>query len=206
MPKLTPFCIIVLLPVGVMNYSFAQDQPKGPERWEETIQKLEQADQANPVTSTPILFVGSCLLLYGRILPSIFPGKNILNRGFGGSNFEDLLYYADRVIYPYKPSKVFVYEGDNDIAQGESPEKTLQRAKKLRKKIARALGDTPVVFIAAKPSLARWEMKEDYLAFNSKLKAYAKKTRPYRYADVWPRLLEKMAGWSVISFKTIVCT
>lgn len=185
MTKLKPYCSIIFLLAGIINYTFAQDQPQGPERWEETIQKFEQADQANPVTANPILFVGSSSIAIWQDIAEYFPEKNILNRGFGGSNFEDLLYYADRVIYPYKPAKVFVYEGDNDLAQGISPKKTFKRARKLRKKIARALGDTPVVFIAAKPSVARWEMKEDFLAYNSKLKAYAEKTDHTEYADVW---------------------
>ena len=185
MTKLAPIYLVLFFFILATGRTVAQDQPEGPERWEETIQKFEQADQANPVTTNPILFVGSSSIAIWQDIAEYFPGKNILNRGFGGSNFEDLLYYADRVIYPYKPSKVFVYEGDNDIAQGESPKKTLQRAKELRKKIAQALGDTPVVFIAAKPSVARWEMKEDFLAFNRKLKAYAEKTDHTEYADVW---------------------
>ncbi len=184
MTKLNTILIIVLIP-GIMNKISAQDQPQGPERWEETIQKLEQKDKTNPASPNPILFVGSSSIAIWQDMADYFPGKNILNRGFGGSNFEDLLYYADRVIYPYKPAKVFVYEGDNDIAQGDSPGKVVRRAKKLRGKIKKELGDTPVVFIAVKPSVARWEMKEDFLKVNEKLEKYAERKDNTEFADVW---------------------
>ena len=34
----------------------------------------------------------------------------------------DLLYYSDSVIIKYKPVRVFIYEGDNDIAAGKKAE------------------------------------------------------------------------------------
>ncbi len=135
MTKLTHIRIAFFLLIVTTSPTVAQDQPEGPERWEETIQKFERADQATPVTANPILFVGSSSIAIWQDVADYFPEKNILNRGFGGSNFEDLLYYADRVIYPYKPSKVFIYEGDNDIAQGESPQKTFRRLRNCARRL-----------------------------------------------------------------------
>jgi hypothetical protein len=33
----------------------------------------------------------------------------VLNRGLGGSQMSDLLYYFDRVVAPYRPALVVIY-------------------------------------------------------------------------------------------------
>jgi lysophospholipase L1-like esterase len=121
----------------------------------------------------------------------LFPEYKVLNRGFGGSQFSDLLYYVNRVVTPYKPAKIFIYEGDNDIFLGENPKNILKEAKKVRKIIAKKLPGVPVVFISAKPSVARWKLKEQYESFNRGLKKYAKRAKLTGYADVWSPMLDQ---------------
>lgn len=170
--------------------AFSQEQ--GPERWESTIQKFEDQDEATPPQKGAVLFVGSSSIALWKDLPSYFPDHQVLNRGFGGSQFSDLIYYADRVIYPYQPSKIFVYEGDNDVSAGDTPKSILKEAKKLRKMIAKNLGkEVPVVFISPKPSVARWNLKADYEATNALLKKYADKTKNTEFADVWQPALDE---------------
>ena len=100
-------------------------------RYEKDIKKFEDADQANPPAKNGVLFVGSSSIRLWN-LKKFFPELNALNRGFGGSMFSDLNFYRDRVILPYAPKTVVLYEGDNDIAHGETPEKNIQRIQKLR--------------------------------------------------------------------------
>jgi lysophospholipase L1-like esterase len=170
----------------LFSFQLSAQQAEDPARWEETIQRFEAADGENPVAPGGVLFVGSSSIVMWNTLVEDLPGHATLNRGFGGSNFHDLIYYADRVIYPYKPGLVFVYEGDNDLAQGDSPKQVLKSAKKLRKMIAKALGkEVPVVFISPKPSLARWELKPEYESTNALLKRYAEKRKHTYFADVW---------------------
>lgn len=168
----------------------AQESP-GPERWEETILEFEKQDREDPPKAGANLFTGSSSIVMYKELARHFPDHQILNRGFGGSEFSDLLFYAGRVIYPYKPSRIFIYEGDNDVAAGEDPKKIIKEAKKLRKEIAKALPGIPVVFISAKPSLARWELKAQYEEVNKGLKRIADKTAHTLYADVWAAMLDE---------------
>lgn len=185
--------LILFLTTCVLTFSLqAQQAQQGPERWEETIQKMEQKDKDMPPRTGSILFVGSSSIAKWQDVGDYFPEYQVLNRGFGGSQFSDLIYYAHRVIYPYKPSKVFVYEGDNDIAAGDSPESILKEAKKLRKMIAKNLGkEVTVIFISPKPSVARWDIKEKYLVTNALLKKYAAKTAHTEFADVWTPALDE---------------
>jgi lysophospholipase L1-like esterase len=177
--------IILVLPILVT----AQEDPT---RFEEEIKAFEKMDAKHGLPDGVNLFVGSSSIRMWDDLASTFPGFFVLNRGFGGSQFSDLIYYADRLIYSYKPVKVFIYEGDNDIAAGEEPKEILKEAKELRKMIADNLGeDVPVFFISPKPSVARWNLKEKYEELNQLLKKYASKEDKTEFIDVWSPALDE---------------
>lgn len=183
--------MLIVLPMTLVGIVWAVAQEAGPQRWEETIRKFEQHDQESAPEPGAILFVGSSSIAMWKDIADYFPKHRVLNRGFGGSNFTDLIYYADRVIFPYKPSMIFVYEGDNDIAQGDAAEKILENAKKLRVMIRNAAGNTPVIFISPKPSIARWNLKAAYEAANTQLRNYAESEPETEFADVWTASLGK---------------
>lgn len=176
---------LMLLFITMLSFMCAVAQEDGPERWEKTIREFEEQDRNNLPEPGMVLFTGSSSIAMWKDLADYFPRHRVLNRGFGGSNFTDLIYYAGRVILPYKPSMIFVYEGDNDIAQGDTPEKIVNNARKLRGMIRQALGDVPVVFISPKPSIRRWNLKSEYEAVNSALKKYAEAEPNTEFADVW---------------------
>lgn len=161
-----------------------------PNKWEQSILQFEKKDAAENPKEGAILFVGSSSIAKWTDIQSYFPNYRVINRGFGGSEFSDLLHYANRVILPYKPSKIFIYEGDNDVASGKSPGLIFSQAVRLREIIRRALPAVPVVFISVKPSIARWHMKDDFLTVNQKLKRYARKKSLTMYADVWTPMLD----------------
>jgi lysophospholipase L1-like esterase len=159
-------------------------------KWEGMIQKFEKWDKETPPPQGINLFVGSSSITMWPVA-DYFPGYKVLNRGFGGSQFSDLLFYIDRVVIPYKPAKIFIYEGDNDIATGENVKAILKESKKVRKIIAKKLPGVPVVFISVKPSIARWKFKDRYETLNAGLKKYAKRARHTEYADVWSPMLDR---------------
>jgi lysophospholipase L1-like esterase len=162
-----------------------------PRRFETEVTNLVAGDTTVKKKNL-ILFTGSSSVrLWRPDIASSFPGKNVLNRGFGGSHMSDLIYYFDKLILPYHPKQIFIYEGDNDLASGKTPEEVMRQADSLlhliRKKVSRRVN---VVFIAAKPSLARWNLRETYTTFNGMLKAWAEKNKHVTYADVWTPMLD----------------
>ncbi len=138
-----------------------------------------------------VLFTGSSSIRMWKDLKSYFPEHNVLNRGFGGSQMTDLLYFFDKLITPYNPKMIFIYEGDNDLASKKSPDEIVATADSIltmiRSKVSKKV---KVAFIAAKPSLARWEMKDKYIEFNSKLKAWAATKKNVLFVDVWTPMLD----------------
>jgi lysophospholipase L1-like esterase len=55
---------------------------------------------------------------------------------------------------------VVLYAGDNDLAAGKSPEQVLADYRQFVAKVHAALPKTRIVYIAVKPSLARWKLIE----------------------------------------------
>ncbi|HTE30951.1 MAG TPA: GDSL-type esterase/lipase family protein [Chryseolinea sp.] len=137
-----------------------------------------------------VLFTGSSTIKMWTDINSYFPAYNVVNRGFGGSQMTDLLYYADELILLLKPSKIFIYEGDNDLAAGRTQDQILGSADSLLNKIRTKLpSGTQVYFISAKPSVARWGLKDKYIAFNNALKGWSGK-KGVTYIDVWNPALD----------------
>lgn len=138
-----------------------------------------------------ILFTGSSSIRMWSELKNDFPKHNVLNRGFGGSELTDLLYYAKPLILNYKPSRVFIYEGDNDINAGKSPEEILANADKLLTLLRAQLSpNVKIIFISAKPSVVRWHLKARYEEFNRQLKLWTATKKNVLYADVWTPMLD----------------
>lgn len=170
--------------------AIAAAQAVNPEKWKKSMSDFDKRDQMEQVRPGSNLFVGSSSITNWKDIADYFPDSYVINRGFGGSTFKDLIYFSDRVITPYKPSKIFIYEGDNDIAGGIKPKEVMKQARILREKIEKIFPGTPVVFISVKPSVSRWNLREAYTRFNKSLKKYAKRTPNTEYADVWTPMLD----------------
>ena len=98
----------------------------------------------------------------------------------------DAVHFADRIVIPYKPRVIVLYEGDNDIAAGKSPEKVCSDFKAFVKKVHSALPRTRIVFIPIKPSLARWKLWPVMQKANACIKRVIDKDERLFYVDIVP--------------------
>ena len=144
------------------------DSPR-PDRFEPEILKFEAIDRRSPPPPRPILCVGSSSIRLWTGLPKEIQGRPVLNRGFGGSTFKDLLFYFDRVVLPYGPSVMVVYEGDNDLAEGRSPAEVSRDIALFLDRALTELRGTRVVLLTVKPSPARKHLMEAQREFNLRL-------------------------------------
>lgn len=164
------------------NLCWSQD----PLRFEEEIRELTALQDSiwDPSRET-IVFTGSSSIRMWDDLQATFPGRQILNTGFGGSQASDLLYYLDTLVLRYHPVKIFIYEGDNDLAEGKRPGKVLKTQREIIDRIREAQPDAPLVLIAAKPSISRWNLRSKYRRFNRRLERLARRETGIYFADVW---------------------
>src|SRR5688500_11038891 len=129
-----------------------------PDRWAANIDKFPQADTTNPPPRDAVVFIGSSSIVKWTSLEQDFPGVKVVNRGFGGSQLEDSVFYVDRIVIPYRPRTVVLYAGDNDLNSGKTPETVHADFKKFAKRIHAKLPATRIVYIAIKPSPSRWKI------------------------------------------------
>jgi lysophospholipase L1-like esterase len=177
--------LILLTILSFSGILYAQD----PGRFQNEIDIIDLKNIEKLNTHDLILFTGSSSIRRWQDIPDYFPGKNIINTGFGGSQMSDLLYYADSVIIKYKPVQVFIYEGDNDIAAGKKTDDVKKEAENLLLRIRKKLPHSQIVFISVKPSVSRWKLKDEYIKLNAAFKKLSRENKNIKFIDVWTPLL-----------------
>jgi lysophospholipase L1-like esterase len=126
-------------------------------KWESAIVAFEKQDQKTPPPQHPILFVGSSTIRIWKVNEA-FPDQPVLNRGFGGSEIDDVNQYFDRVVARYQPRKIIFYSGDNDLAAGRSVDCVVDDMRQFIDMVRQKCPGTKLVVIAIKPSIARWKL------------------------------------------------
>ncbi len=124
-----------------------------------------------------------------KTLPTDFPEVATINRGFGGSQIVDSIYFASRIVHPYAPKKIFLYAGDNDIAKGKSAKIVLRDFKRFVKVVHDKQPETEIHFIAIKPSISRWQLADEMAHANKLVKAYSERHPKLNYVDIWTPML-----------------
>src|SRR5579864_9818406 len=112
--------------------------------WEPAIRAFEEQDKAHPPKPGCIVFAGSSSFRFWDTLVSDMKPLDVINRGFGGSEFSDLDLYVNRIVIAYHPRAVVVYEGDNDLAEGspKTPEVVAGDFRKFVETVHAALPET----------------------------------------------------------------
>ena len=179
---LTIFAIIASL------QSFAQTENVFTNEVKDITVKYDSIWNSNKET---IVFTGSSSVRLWGDLKEKFPGHQIINSGFGGSQASDLLFFIDELILSYNPKKVFIYEGDNDLWAKKSPTDVLNTTAEIIRRIKAKNASTQVILISAKPSISRWKIRNKYRRLNRKMNRFAKSDPTLFYVDVWKPMLNK---------------
>lgn len=159
---------------------FAQDKPF----WKE-IQEFKTLDETNGIPKKPILFVGSSSFTYWQDVNDYFPGKTIVNRGFGGSRLLDLNNYSEELLTPYNPKQIVIYCGENDLAtDNPTPAEVLERFKTFFGKIRQKYPKVPVANVSIKYSPSRESLWPKMKELNEGIEAYLKTQKRAKYIDI----------------------
>lgn len=178
-------CLGLLIMVGLSSQASAQD----PLRFQKEVDQIHDKHPPSVQRDNLILFTGSSSIKMWKDLTQDFPDYEVINAGFGGSQTFELLHYVNELILDYKPSKVFIYEGDNDISSGKSSTEIILTMHELVNTIHEALPETEVLLISAKPSISRWHLKDEYMDLNQHLEEYSQLFDYVQYVNVWDTML-----------------
>lgn len=158
-------------------------------KFENEIRAFEQADQQKPPQPGSILFTGSSSIRMWKALDEDLPKWRVLNRGFGGSQIDEVNFYFDRIIPQHKPSTIVMYCGGNDINTGKSAERVFEDYKKFVGKVRAALPETHVAYISIAPNPARWNQMDRVREANRLIKDFAQREKNLSFIDVYPHML-----------------
>ena len=157
--------------------------------FESEISAFERADLASSPPADPVLFVGSSSIRVWPDLPGDFPDFPAMNRGFGGSHMSDVLYYFDRVVAPYDPALILVYEGDNDLAGGKSVDTVYADYLEFVARVDEQVPGADIAFIATKPSPSRSQYLEVTRQLNERLEVLAESDPHLWFIDIFTPML-----------------
>lgn len=144
------------------------------------IQAFNKKDSIN----TPILLLGSSSITIWQDVNDYFPGKNIINRGFGASRIEHQIYYLQEVTLDYKPNRIFFYCGENDVSAGASAEVVAERFKTWFVLTRKYLPNVQINYISMKPSPLRKDIFPIMVDGNKRIKDFLATQGNVSYIDI----------------------
>ncbi len=184
--------LVILATLGVAlvsNSRISRADDKLEHKFENEIRAFEAADAKNPPPQHAILFIGSSGIRLWKSLAEDFPKHKVINRGFGGSEIADSVYFADRIVIPYKPSMIVLRAGTNDIQDGKTPEEVADSLRAFVEKVRASLPDTPIVFLSINPSIARWKNIDKERRANELIQAFIGTQQNMEFVDIGTAML-----------------
>ena len=143
-------------------------------RYEKDIDAFDSLNKAAHYSNNAIMFLGSSYIRLWKNIREDIGYKEVIHRGFGGSNLRDVAYYVKRIVYPHNPKALFMYVG-NDIVAGEK-DKTPDQVFELFKYVVKVVRDKypsmPITWLQISPSEKRWAVWDKVSEANNLIKAY----------------------------------
>jgi lysophospholipase L1-like esterase len=158
-------------------------------KWEKEIAAFERSDATNPPPKGALLFIGSSGIRLWHTLATDFPGHQVINRGFGGSEIADSTHFADRIIFPYAPRAIFFRAGGNDLANGKFPEQVFADFKAFVTTVHARLPEADITFISWNPTIARWSQREQEKTLNTLVREFISQQPRLHYIEIAPSVL-----------------
>lgn len=192
MPKfLLALCLVVLTACASAPSTPDTSPPQAGDsaQFEPEIAAFEQADSVVRRMPGGVVFVGSSSIRLWDSLTDDFPGTVVINRGFGGSRLRDATYFADRIVVPYQPRAVVLYAGDNDLAEGRTPQQVRDDFAAFVTKMRASLPQVRIAFVSIKPSPARQALLPKAHEANGLVRAWAGRQQGVDYLDVFTPML-----------------
>lgn len=185
MKRIAPARIAIILTLIALHAGWCAETNHNFAKWEKEISAFEASDKTNPPPKGAVLFIGSSTIRLWKTLQQDYPSVKVINRGFGGSEIVDSTHFAERIIFPYEPSRIFFRAGGNDLWAGKSAEEVFDDFKDFVAKVRRKLPKTEIVFIGWNPTVARWSQVEKEKTLNSLVKEYVEHGERLAYIDTY---------------------
>ena len=156
--------------------------------YEDEILDLEKERAA--LTYTPdTLFYGSSSIRQWTNLADDFKNFSTVNLGFGGSTLAACAWFFDRIMSGYRPDRIIIYAGDNDLADGRHPQEVCLFFKELIVAVTKRYGSIPCYFMSLKPSIARWALIDQFKYTNEIISNEISHHSNWNWIDIFTPML-----------------
>lgn len=182
--------VAAFMPAALGEKPTEKAAPASPSaKFEKEIAAFEAADKKTPPPEGAVLFIGDSGIKKWTTLAKDFPEVTVINRGFGGSGMADAVYFASRIVTPYKPRLIVLREGGNDLTTGKTPEQLLLDLQAFVDTVRATLPDTRIAIFSLNPNPARWSQAEKRKKANAMIKAFVAAGKNLDYIELWDELL-----------------
>lgn len=159
-------------------------------RWRASIDAFSAQDRERPPAAGAVLFVGSSTIRFWSHLAQDFRHVPvILNRGFGGSTMADCSLLVRDLVTRYQPRQVVVYAGDNDLAEGRTPQQVLASLQSFVHTVRSELPSVRLAYISIKPSPSRAALLPRIRETNALIADYVATLHDAKYIDIFTPML-----------------
>lgn len=191
-PSSFPILCLVSAVNGLVDQESREAEYADPARFEDAIRAFESSDEKHMPPKGAIVVIGSSSIgcWHETICDDLSP-LTIIPRGFGGSNMNDALHYAERMIVKYQPRAIVLYEGDNDIGAGIPPMQVMDRFLTLTKLLHQNLPELRIYVMSIKPSPSRWPLWSTVQQTNAMLREACARDERFTYIDVGVSMLNE---------------
>ena len=181
-------CLLLIASLALAARSNAQSA--GPEHsFEKNVRAYEAADEKTPPPRGAILLAGDSQFFRWKTLAEDLPGYTVINRGIDAFKLSDLVYFADRLVLPYKPRLIVLHVGGNDVHNGRTPEEVLASFKVFVEKVRAVLPAVPIAFSSITPGPGRWNEAPVRQQTNQVIKDYVATQKNLHFIDLWDAML-----------------
>ena len=154
---------------------------------EQVVRMIEETE--SPLEEGRILFYGPSNICFWYSLEQDMLPYKTYNHGIGGCIDEDMIHYAPRLLYPYKPSVVFFQTGSNDIASGIPLETILSNKRKMYRLFLENMPDAKLVICSSLPLPGRTQFWDATSETNKLLRKMCEETERLYFLDATDAML-----------------
>ena len=148
------------------------------------IDRWTAQDALDAPTPGAILFAGSSSIRRWEQLALDFADYKIIQRGFGGSRFDELNKYINDIVLPYHPSAIVVWEGTNDLAIGDDGNEVIADYKQFVDSVHAAQPNVEIFYIGIMPTMGRKANRPQEAISNKAIAAIASENPKLHYIDI----------------------
>ncbi|MBL0422977.1 GDSL family lipase [Ramlibacter sp. AW1] len=188
------FAALLVLAAGAQAQvaaAFPDTVPTGAGRWHDALAEFAKADRERPPGEGGVLFVGSSSIRLWPQLPQAFSHVPlVINRGFGGSTMSDCHELVRQLVLQYRPRQVLVYAGENDLAQGRTPQQVLASFQAFAQAVRSELPGVRIGYISIKPSPLHQRLLPQVREANRLLASYMGQLPNAEFVDVFTAMID----------------